>query len=438
MNDMTVGSPMKVIIKFTIPILLGNLLQLTYNIADTRIVGSFIGDHALAAVGATATMFSLVVSFFMGLANGFAIATARFFGARDIAKVHRTFVAALVMGVGITICLTISTQIFMNPILNFLNVPDEIFVDSRRYISIIIWGLTITVIYDVLLASARAIGDSLTPLLTLVVSVMLNIGGDILLIVGFHMGVAGAAIATVASQAITLVICGIYLLKKYYFFRFRMYEIKELDSVMMRSMMQSGLSMAFMGTLIAIGSLILQTAINLLGSSYIVAQSAARRLSEVFMTVFNAMGNAMAPYCSQNMGAGKWDRIHEGLKAGYKITCSWCVFVLIIVWLFAPNMVYFVTGSHDQTMIDAASLYLRIDTILYVLVAIIVTTRFAMQGVGDKITPLISSSIEMFGKIILTYTLVPVMGYMGVILVEPITWIFMIIPLLWKVRKWEK
>lgn len=438
MNDMTVGSPTKVIIKFTIPILLGNILQLTYNIADTRIVGSFIGDHALAAVGATATMFSMVVYFFMGLANGFAIATARFFGAKNMGSVHKTFVRALVMGVGLTICVTVVTQIFMNPILHFLNVPDEIFTDSCRYISIIIWGLTVTVIYDVLLASARAIGDSLTPLLTLVVSVLLNIGGDILLIVVFHMGVAGAAIATIMAQAITLIVCGIYLLKKYPFFRFNLGEIKELDTTMMRSMMQSGLSMAFMGTLIAIGSLILQTAINLLGPSYIVAQSAARRLSEVFMTVFNAMGNAMAPYCSQNMGAGNWDRIHAGLRSGYKITCSWCAFVLLIVWLFAPNMVYLITGSHDLVMINAATLYLRVDTILYVLVAIIITTRFAMQGIGDKITPLISSGIEMIGKIILTYTLVPIMGYMGVILVEPITWIFMIIPLLWKVRKWEK
>lgn len=438
MQDMTQGTPVKVIVRFTIPILLGNILQLTYNLADTRIVGSFIGDHALAAVGATATMFSLFVYFFMGLANGFAIATARYFGAGDMEGVHKSFVAALVMGIGLTVIISIVIELQMNPFLRFLNVPDEILADSRLYIRIVIAGLVITMIYDVLLASARAIGDSVTPLLTLIVSVGLNIVGDIILIVVFGIGVAAVAIATIAAQFITLIACGIYLLRKYPFFRFDREDFKNLELPMMKSMMLSGLSMAFMGTLIAIGSLVLQTAINLLGSSYIVAQSAARRITDVLMTVFVAVGNAMAPYCSQNLGAGRWDRIRAGMKAGYAITCSWCALVLIIVWLFASTMISLVTGSHDQVMIDAATLYLKVDSALYVLVAIIFTIRFSMQGVGDKVTPLVSSGIEMIGKIIMTYTLVPVMSYMGVILVEPITWIFMIIPLIRKVRKWEK
>lgn len=438
MTDMTVGSPMKVIVKFTIPILMGNILQLTYNIADTRIVGSFLGDHALAAVGAMATLFSVVVYFLMGLANGFAIATARYFGAHDMENVHKTFVASVVMGIGVVVIMTVTLQLFMNPLLYFLNVPDSLHDESAGYIRIVVFGLIVTVIYDIFLASARAIGDSLTPLLTLVVSVLLNIAGDIILIVVFGFGVRGVALATIGAQLITLTICGIYLLRKYPFFRIHRADLHELELPMMKGMMQSGLSMAFMGTLIAIGSLILQTAINGLGPSYIVAQSAARRITEVFMTIFNAIGNAMAPYCSQNLGAGRWDRIHQGMRAGYIITCSWCAVVLLLVQPLAPVMVQLVTGSSDQVMIDAASQYLRIDTILYILVAIIITIRFSMQGVGDKITPLISSGIEMVGKIILTYTLVPVMGYFGVILVEPITWIFMIIPLIWQVRKWQK
>ncbi|MBQ0079493.1 MAG: polysaccharide biosynthesis C-terminal domain-containing protein [Eubacterium sp.] len=438
MTDMTVGSPMKVIVKFTIPILLGNILQLTYNIADTRIVGSFLGDHALAAVGAMATLFSVVIYFLMGLANGFAIATARHFGAHDMNGVHKTFVAAIVMGIGVALVMTTILQLFMDPILVFLNVPDSLHDESEGYIRIVVWGLIITMIYDILLASARAIGDSLTPLLTLVVSVLLNIAGDIILIVVFGFGVKGVALATLGAQLITMTICSVYLLRKYPFFRIKAADFGKLELPMMKGMMTSGLSMAFMGTLIAIGSLVLQTAINGLGPSYIVAQSAARRITEVFMTIFNAVGNAMAPYCSQNLGAGKWDRIHKGIRAGLIITCSWCAVVLLLVEPLAPVMVQLVTGSHDQVMIDAAALYLRIDTTLYILVAIIITLRFSMQGVGDKITPLFSSSIEMIGKIILTYTLVPVMGYFGVILVEPITWIFMIIPLVWKVLQWEK
>ena len=211
-----------------------------------------------------------------------------------------------------------------------------------------------------------------------------------------------------------------------------------MEKPMMVSMMKSGLSMAFMSSLISIGSFVLQTAINGLGNSYIVAQSAARRITELLMSVFVAVGHTMATYCSQNLGAKRWDRIHAGMKAGYRVTCLWCAAVLIIVYTLAPKLIFLITGSSDQIMIHAASQYLRIDTILYVLVAVIFVQRNSMQGIGDTVTPLISSGIEMVGKVILAFTLVPAMGYSGVILVEPIVWIVMIIPLVLKVRTWEK
>jgi Na+-driven multidrug efflux pump len=207
---------------------------------------------------------------------------------------------------------------------------------------------------------------------------------------------------------------------------------------MMVTMMKTGLSMALMSCLISIGSFVLQTAINGLGNSYIVAQSAARRITEILMSVFVAIGHTMATYCSQNLGADRWDRIHEGMKAGYWITCLWCVLVLVIVYTLAPTLICMITGSSDLVMIHAATQYLRIDSILYVLVAVIFVQRNSMQGIGDTVTPLISSGIEMAGKIILAFTLVPALGYFGVILVEPIVWIVMIIPLILKVRTWER
>lgn len=438
MKDMTVGSPMKILIQFATPILLGNLLQLTYTLIDTRIIGIFLGDHALAAVGATTQLSMLFIGFFVGLTNGFAIMTARNFGVKNYEKVRESFLLALLMGTGLVIGVIALTLLFLHPVLMFLNVSEDLMPEAKAYVRIIIAGMVVTLLYNVFLSSARAIGDSLTPLLTLCVSVLLNVGGDYLLVGVLHTGVWGAAAATIFAQGITLVICALYIFRKYAFFRIRKSDFGNLDVPMARSMLASGLSMGLMSSLITIGSLILQTGINGLGNSYIVAQSVARQITNVLMSVFVAVGNAMATYCSQNYGAGNVERVRQGMKAGYWITCIWCAFVLLIVYSAAPLLVRMITGSSDAVMIHAASQYLRIDSILYVLVAVIFVQRNSLQGIGDKVTPLISSGIEMVGKVVLTYTLVPVMGYFGVILVEPIVWIVMIVPLIIKVRKWER
>ncbi|MCQ2501732.1 MAG: MATE family efflux transporter [Lachnospiraceae bacterium] len=438
MKDMTKGSPAKLILAFAIPILIGSLLQKTYSIADTRIVGTYLGDRALAAVGATTVLSSLFNGFFTGIANGFSIMTAQKFGAKDKKGVKTSFAGALLLGMILAVVLVGITLLCMNPILHFMKVPEEFYQDASGYIRIVIAGMLITMIYDVLLASARAIGDSVTPLLTLTLSVLLNILGDIILLGYFHTGVWGAAAATVLAQAITSVICAIYMLQKYDIFRLVPADFRECSGAMMRSMLATGLSMGFMNSLIGIGSLILQTAVNGLGASYIVAQSVARKITEVLMAVFVAVGNTMAVYCGQNYGAEKYSRIRKGIHAGYMITCSWCIVVLLIVYTSAALLVQLITGSEDPIMIDAATKYLRFDSILYVLVAVIFVLRNSLQGIGDRITPLVSSGIEMAGKVILTYTLVPAFLYDGVIWVEPIVWIVMILPLIRSMREWNR
>ena len=432
---MTEGKPISLIVRFTIPILMGNLLQLCYTIADTRIIGSFLGDEALAAVGSTTALYTLILCFFTGMANGFGIIIAKMFGAKDMEGLKTSYGASLVLGAASAIIVIAATLIFMKPILRVLNVPEELMGEAVNYISIVIAGLIITMLYCVVLAGSRAIGDSLTPLLFLIMSVGLNIAGDLVLIGVLHTGVWGAAVATVASQFLALIASTIYILRKYDYFRFSGEDLKRADGPLISSLMTTGISMGLMGSLICIGSFVLQTSINGLGNSYIVAQTAARRITEVLMSIFVATGQALSTYCSQNYGAGRMDRVRMGINAGYKLTCSWCVIVLIIVYTLAGPLVAAVTGSTDQVMIDAATLYLRVDSILYVLVAVIFVLRHSLQGVGDRVTPLVSSGIEMAGKVILTFTLVPVMGYMGVILVEPIVWIVMIIPLIVKGHK---
>lgn len=435
---MTKGSPAKLILTFSIPILLGSLLQMTYSIADTRIVGTYLGDEALAAVGATTALSSLVNGFLIGAANGFAIMIAQRCGAKDKKGVKASFAAALGLGLMMAVILIGITQLFLNPILHFLNVPESLYPVSSGYIRIVLAGMLITTIYNVLLASARAIGDSITPLLTLALSVLLNIIGDIVLLRYFHMGVRGAAIATVGAQAITIVICMIYLLQRYEVFRVGKEDFRNCTKGMIRMMIATGVSMGLMNSLIGLGSLILQTAVNDLGNAYIVAQSVARKITEVLMAVFVAVGHTMATYCGQNYGAKKYSRIRKGILAGYAITCSWCLAVLVIVYTSVSWMVQIITGSTDPVMVAAASKYLRMDSILYVLVAVIFVLRNSLQGIGDRITPLISSGIEMLGKVILTFTLVPALHYDGVIWVEPIVWVVMIIPLIKRMRDWNR
>ena len=305
MKDMTQGSPLKIILRFTIPILLGNLLQLTYSIADTRIVGTFLGDQALAAVGATTVLTTLYTGLFMGFSNGFAIMTARKFGGGELKRVRLSFISALLMGFVLSLGVVLLTLLAMNPILHFLNVPENLFEVSGDYIRIVVTGMIVTMIYDVLLASARAIGDSVTPLLTLILSVGMNVVGDLLMLGYFHTSVWGAAAATVVSQAITLVICAIYLLRKYDFFRPRKGDLGELDPAMAKSMFLTALSMGFMNSLVSIGSLILQTAINGLGDTYIVAQTAARKITEVLMVVFSSVGYTMEPTAVKTWGLAR-------------------------------------------------------------------------------------------------------------------------------------
>ena len=270
MKDLTKGKPSTLILAFALPIFLGNLLQLTYSVTDTRIVGSFLGEDALAAVGATTTLSNLIIGFLLGLANGFAIITAQRFGAKDIRGVKKSFAASLVLGTVISVVLTVLGLVFLQPILRFLNVPEHLIPVAGPYIFIIIAGLLATFLYDACAAALRALGDTVTPLVILAVSVALNIAGDLLFVLVLKAGVRGAAAATVLAQILAFVICWLYMLRRYEMLRLVREDFRDADTAMMKNMLGSGLSMGFMSSLVNIGSLTLQTAINKLGQDIIV------------------------------------------------------------------------------------------------------------------------------------------------------------------------
>ena len=437
MKDLTKGRPSILILGFALPIFLANLLQLTYSIVDTRIVGSYLGESTLAAVGATTTLSNLMIQFLMGVSNGFAIITAQKFGAKDYDGVRKSFAMSLKLGCTIALAITIVCLVFLRQILVFLNVSDTLMETAMSYIFVIIAGLLATFLYDACAAALRALGDTLTPLIILLVSVCLNIVGDIFLVVVVKMGVRGAALATVLAQAIAFVICWIYMVKKYEVLRVKCEDFvgdkSDADRQMLKNMLSAGMSMGFMSSLINIGSLTLQTAINKLGQDIIVAHTAARKISEIFMIMFTVFGQTMATYCGQNIGAGEVKRVKQGIRLAILYTCIWCTMVLIASYTIGPWLVYLVTGTHNEVVITNATNYLKFDTIFYFVTAVICIVRNAMQGLGEQITPLVSSSLEMIGKIVIAFTLVPMLGYTGVIVAEPIVWFIMVIPLLIKI-----
>lgn len=399
MKDLTKGKPSALILSFALPIFLGNLLQLTYSLVDTRIVGSFLGEDALAAVGATSTLSGLIIGFLLGLSNGFAIITAQKFGAKNIADMKKSFAMSLVIGTGISILFTIA-------------------------------GLLATFLYDACAATLRAIGDAVTPLIILAISVALNIVGDLFFVVVLKTGVKGAAIATVLAQIIAFVICWIYMIRKYEILRLQKEDFKDPSPIMVKEMISAGMSMGFMSSLVNIGTLTLQTAINKLGKDIIIAHTAARKITEIFMIMFSVFGQTMATYCGQNVGAGKIDRVKRGIWLAIVYTAIWSGLTIIASYTIGGWLVYLVTGSHNKTVILNATNYLKFDTLFYIVTTLICILRNAMQGLGDHITPLISSGLEMAGKIVIAATLVPWLGYTGVIICEPIVWFIMVIPLL--------
>ena len=429
MKDLTREKPIKAIIHFAIPICVGSLFQLFYSLVDTRIVGSTLGLDALAAVGATTTLNSLIVGFLIGLTSGFSVITAQYFGAGDRFGVRRSFAAALVLGLVISVFLTIASICGLETILKWLNMPDEHFEQGYAYIFIIIAGMTASMLYNICASILRAIGDTITPLCFLIFSTILNIFLDYGLILGMHMGVAGAAAATVLSQTAAFVLCAVYMWKKYDFLRIKKIDWKA-DNKLAKKLLASGLSMGFMQSLVSLGTVSLQSAINTFGTNTIVAHSAARKLTELFMLPFSVLGMTMTTYCGQNLGAKRNGRIKTGIRDALLMAWGWCILVILASYTVAPFLIYAVTASTQEEVIFTASLYLRVDTVLYFVPAAITVFRNALQGIGDCIVPVISSFIELAGKVLIVIFLTPRLAYRGIILAEPIVWVLMVIPLI--------
>lgn len=434
MIDLTTGNPIKQMIKFALPVCLGNIFQLFYSLADTRIVGSTLGESSLASVGATTSISTLLIGFLSGMTNGFSIVVAQQFGEKNEKKIKKTVAGSLFLGLVISVIISIISISFLDEILKILNISEELYQNSTLYIKVILLGITATMFYNAFAGILRAIGDTFAPLMFLIIACGLNIFLDLFFILKLGLGVSGAGLATVISQGFSVLLCIIYMWKKYPIFRVEKKDFF-IKLELLKRLFYSGFSMAMMMSLVFFGTLALQTAINTFGTNIIVAHTASRKLTEFFMLPFSVFGITMATYCGQNKGANEPERIKKGIWQALFITWIWSVIVIILSYTIAPFLIYMVTGTTNREIILTSQKYLRINTIFYFVPATISILRNAMQGIGDHFTPIFSSGLELIGKISVVIFLVPSLEYFGIIISEPIVWVVMVIPLIIKIIK---
>lgn len=429
MKDLTKGYPAKVILFFTLPLIIGNIAQNLYNITDSKIVSLFVGTSALAAVGATGSITNLFVGFLNGLTQGFAIVTARQFGAKNDEKIRRAVAGTFIMVGVFSVLMTVLAMFSIRPLLEVLQTPPEVIDDSVAYLRIIVCGIVFTAIYNMSANTLRAVGDSKRPLYCLFVAIVINIILDILFTGVFKWGIKGAALATILSQAVSAFSSfGILVIRTKEIVPFK--QDYKLTMEEYKEMLNFGFAMGMMGSLVTIGSVILQGAINGLGETILAAHTGARRILDIMMVMVYTIGLSMTTYVSQNFGAGKIDRIRQGVKHAI-ITVTIITTVLIIVcFLFDRALVQWITSSSLPEIVDNGELYLKIGVVCFYVLGPLFIYRCSLQGMGSKSVPLLTSALELLIKIISAWLLVPALGYLGVAMTEPISW-FVMTGVLW-------
>ena len=414
-HSLTQGSIAKGLLFFVIPLFFSNLFQQLYNTIDTLLVGHFLGDNALAAMGATAAIFELIVQFSNGCGTGFSIVTARYYGSKNENELKKSVAASLILGLIISIVITIVSYVSMPYLLTILKTPKSIYHDSLNYIRCISAFLIITMFYNLGAGMLRAIGDSLRPLIVLFCSSIINIALDIVCITILDMGVFGAAVATVIAQVISTIICFFLILKKAKILIPRK-EHFQIKSYMINDLLGQGFSMGFMFSIVSIGTIILQSRINSLGTQIITAHTAARKLISLFCLPLSTLAASMATFVSQNKGAQNYERIIKGVRLSNICGIIYPIFLSILIYFTAENLVHLLSGSNTHAVLQNGAMYLKINIPFFIVLSILLNLRNAIQGFGYKITPLFSSIIELIGKIVFTLFLVPTFKYLGVCL----------------------
>lgn len=438
MKDMTQGSPIKLIIMFTIPLLIGNLFQQFYNMADTLIVGRTIGVNALAAVGSTGSIMFFIIGFAQGLTAGLSIITAQRFGAKDIAGVRKSVGTSFWISIVFTIVLTILSVVFTKPALFMMNTPVEILDDAYSYLIVINAGVGAAVLFNLLANLLRALGDSRTPLLFLVIASILNILLDLVFILVFKMGVAGAGLATVISQLFSCLLCLIYIHKKVPLLQFKTADWS-IDWAFIGQHMRVGFPMGFQASIIAIGAIILQITLNGLGAMAVAAYTAAQKIDMLATQPMNSFGVTMATFAAQNFGANRIDRIRLGVKQCILLSGSFSILVGALVLFAGPSAVSLFVGQGQEQLLDLSGQYFLANGTTYLLLSLLFIYRFSLQGLGQSFIPTVAGIMELIMRVVAAMFLSALIGFPGACLANPLAWLGALVPLgtayYWSMKK---
>ena len=422
-KDMTKGSPMKLILGFAVPLLFGLIFQQFYSMVDTIIVGKYLGVDALAAVGATGSVNFLIIGFCMGVCSGFAIPVAQEFGARHEENMRRYVANCVWLSVIFAVVMTVLVAILCRPILQVMRTPANIIDSSYNYIFIIFLGIPITYLYNMTAAILRSLGDSKTPVIFLVMAAVLNIFLDLLCIIVLHMGVAGAAVATVVSQAVAGICCLIFMYKKFSILHLSKDEWK-WNHQFVGKLCGMGIPMGLQYSITAVGSVVLQSAVNGIGSGAVAAVTAGGKLNLMLVCPFDAMGSTMATYGGQNVGAGELERVDRGLKSCVILGIIYALIAAAVIYIAGRSLLLLFLDAGETAILDNAYTFIRTNAAFFIFLALVNIVRFLIQGMGYSKLAVFAGAFEMLARGLMGFALVPHFGFRAVCFANPLAWVF--------------
>ena len=422
MQDMTSGTPLKLIIKFSIPLLIGNLFQQLYSISDIIIVGRLIGIKALAAVGVSTPLFFMLVMVSIGFTNGLTVITAQRFGAHDYRGLRCSVTTATILSTIFTLTATFIMLIFLNSLFKLMNVPDEIMEDAQNFMRIIAYGVIIIIFFNLLSGFMRALGDSKTPLYFLIFTTLLNIIFNVIFIYYFKLGIKGSALGTVCAMSVSAICCLVYIGLKYPLLHPRKQDWK-LNWNFCKQHLIVALPMAIQFSIIALSTTITQSVCNTFGADTIAAFISALRVEQLATQPMVSFGVAMATYVAQNYGAKLIGRIRRGVFQCSMISLSLSILLALIMYFFGTNIIAIFVSEDHHKVIDIAKTYLHISILFYFFLGQIFIFRNSLQGMGQAVIPMISSMVELSLRIFAAVYLAAKFGYIGLCYASPIAWI---------------
>ncbi len=421
-KDMTTGGIMKNIIKFCLPLMIGNLFQQFYNMADIIIVGQFVGKTALSAVGSVGSLNFLVIGSVLGLCTGFTVPVAQRFGAQDFTALKK-YVANIIYTTGVLgVVITVVAVLLTNPLLRLLNTPADIYEDAYNYIVVIFAGIGATILYNILASLVRALGDSKTPLYFLVFSSILNICLDILLITQFDMGVRGAAVATIISQFVSGVLCLVYVKKKFPVLHITK-ETRGVDFKCISKLITNGIPLALQFSITAIGSVMLQSCVNGLGADAIAAVTIGGKTQLMITLPSETIGATMTVFCGQNLGAGKIDRIKKGMGRAIVLAGCYTIIGFCVARFLGPYISLLFISGGEANVINLAQQYINVGSYFYFILSSLFIFRNSIQGLGYSSVAMFAGFFELIARAIMGFGFVNTLGYDAACIANPVAWI---------------